>query len=287
MKVAKITLWLAWLRPLILLTAIGLPATAPASADPAGEAEVAVGLRASAAGHFADAMRAWTDAAGSGDSRAALYLGIAYDTGRGIGHDSAQALAWFEIAAQLGDADANYRVGALYESGRGVSADHAVAASYYARAAALGNEKAQYRLALLYESGNGVPRNRQQASLLFQEAAAKGFEAARLDLASEAKAGGVSHKVSPAAFARAQRALVTRAPSETAQAAAVFRQAAQAGDPLAAYDLGYCYETGTGLAPDPEAAIRWYGQAARTTKDRRLLGLAAIALAAVARRLGG
>ncbi len=185
-------------------------------------------------------MRTLTDAAGSGEPRAALDLGIAYDTGHGVGQDSAQALAWFEIAAQSGNADASYRVGAMYEIGRGVSADHAVAASYYARAAALGNEKAQYRLGLLYETGDGVPRNQRLASLFLREAAANGVKAAQPDLASKAKPDGVSRGVSPAAFARAQRALVTRAPGETAQAAAVFRRAAQAGDPLAAYDLGYC-----------------------------------------------
>jgi uncharacterized protein len=285
MKPAKITSWLAWRRLLVVLTAIGLPSAAPASSDSAGEAEAAGWQHAFAAGKDVEAVRALTDAAGSGDPRAALDLGIAYDTGHGVGQDSAQALAWFEIAAQLGNADASYRVGAMYEIGRGVAADHALAASYYGHAAALGNGKAQYRLGLLYDAGDGVPRNQRLAGLLFRQAAANGVEAARLDLADKAKPDGVSRTVSPAAFARAQRALLMRTPGEAAQAAAVFRRAAQTGDPLAAYDLGYCYETGTGLAPDPEAAIQWYGQAARTTKDKRLHGLAAIALAAVARRL--
>jgi uncharacterized protein len=286
MKPAKITSWLARLPLLLVLTTIELPSPAPASSDSAGKAEVEAWEHALAAGQDGDAMRALTDAAGSGQPRAALDLGIAYDTGHGVGQDFAQALAWFEIAAQLGNADASYRVGAMYESGRGVAADYSVAASYYARAATLGNRQAQYRLAQLYKTGDGVPRNQRLASLLFRRAAGNGAEPEQLDLASKAKPGGASRKVSPAALARAQRALLTHAPDEAARAAAVFRRAAQAGDPLAAYDLGYCYETGTGLAPDPEAAIQWYGQAARTTKDKRLLGLAAVALAAVARRLG-
>jgi uncharacterized protein len=287
MKPAKITSWLARLALLLVLTTIGLPSAALASSDSAGKAKVAAWQHAFAAGKDAEAVRVLTGAAGSGDPRAALDLGIAYDTGHGVGQDSAQALAWFEIAAQLGSADASYWVGAMYEIGRGVAADHSVAAGYYARAAALGNKLAQYRLGLLYKAGDGVPRDQRLASLLLRQAANDGAEPARLDLASKAKPGGASRTVSPAAFVRAQRSLLTRMPGEAAQAAAVFRQAAQAGDPLAAYDLGYCYETGIGLPPDPEAAIRWYGQAARTTKDKRLLGLAAIALAAVARRLGG
>jgi uncharacterized protein len=287
MKTAKITSWLARLPPLVVLTSIGLPGAALAGSDSAGNAEVAAWQHAFAHGQNGDAMRALTDAAGSGEPRAALDLGIAYDTGQGVGQDFAQALAWFEIAAQLGNADASYRVGAMYEIGRGVAADHAIAAGYYARAAALGNKLAQYRLGLLYKTGDGMPRNQRLASLLLRQAADNGAEPARPDPASKTKPSGAPQNVSPAAFARAQRSLLTRMPAEAAQAAAVFRQAAQAGDALAAYDLGYCYETGTGLAPDPEAAIRWYGQAARTTKDKRLLGLAAIALAAVARRLGG
>jgi TPR repeat protein len=287
MKPAKITSWLARLPLLVVLTVIGLPSAALASSDSAGKAKVAASQHALAAGKDVEAVRGLTDSARSGEPRAALDLGIAYDTGHGVGQDFVQALAWFEIAAQMGNADASYRVGAIYEIGRGVTADHAIAAGYYARAAALGNRLAQYRLGLLYKTGDGVPRNQRLASLLFREAAANGAEPARLDLTGKAKPSGASHNVSPAAFARAQRSLLTRMPGEAAKAAAVFRQAAQAGDPLAAYDLGYCYETGTGLAPDPEAAIRWYGQAARTTKDKRLLGLAAIALAAVARRLGG
>lgn len=39
-------------------------------------------------------------------------------------------------------------------------------------------------------------------------------------------------------------------------------QRAEAGDPIAQFNLGYCYEMGQGTTVDQEAAVKWYLKAA-------------------------
>ena len=55
--------------------------------------------------------------------------------------------------------------------------------------------------------------------------------------------------------------MLTRTPSDARNAVALFRQAAQRGDPMAQdaqYDLGYCYENGIGVPSDKTQAYGWY-----------------------------
>jgi TPR repeat protein len=43
----------------------------------------------------------------------------------------------------------------------------------------------------------------------------------------------------------------------------MWSQRAEAGDPIAQFNLGYCHEMGQGTPVDHEAAFRWYLRAAR------------------------
>jgi TPR repeat protein len=51
-------------------------------------------------------------------------------------------------------------------------------------------------------------------------------------------------------------------PGAWAKHANDYWQAAQAGDPRAQNELGYCYEHGLGVAKDPQDAVKWYRKAA-------------------------
>ena len=268
---------------------VGIPLlfcfAAPARADTS--AGVAAGLLDFRNGRMAEAYQAFNAAAVAGDARAARFLGVMYDTGEGVRQDAAEAVEWYRRAASLGDPAAMFNVGVSYDSGNGVPRDHRTAAAWYGRAAALHHGRAEYNLALMYRSGDGVPRSPGKASRLFRAAAGDGVEAARSFLPRAASSGAapvtvrgtVTHGVAgeDVALLQAQRALLSRQPQEAATAAALFRQAADAGGPgaaLAMYDLAWCYENGIGLPADRSRAYALYIRAAAVTDDRGIRDLA-------------
>jgi len=61
-----------------------------------------------------------------------------------------------------------------------------------------------------------------------------------------------------------------------AEALAVLRPAAEAGDPVAQNILGNAYELGNGVAADLETAVTWYDRAAEQDFDRALYNLGLI-----------
>ncbi len=217
-------------------------------------------------GRFAEALHGWQQAADSGDARAALYVGVLYDTGLGVPQDPAQALAWYRRAAEAGSAAGAFNVGVLYDAGQGVRQDSRLAASWYGRAAAQGFGRAQYNLGLMYEAGIGVPRDKRRAAALFARAAQHGITAARSHLAALGQPLPRATPATPASpmadFDRAQQILLRRGPAEAGQMAVLFRRAAEQHNPLAEYDLAYCYEHGMGVGADKDAAASWYRRAA-------------------------
>ena len=240
------------------------------------------GLDAYEAGRFAEAVQSWQAAALAGDAKAALYLGAAYDTGMGVAQDYGQALAWYQRAAEAGSAVGMFNAGVMYDAGRGVAQDPTQAAAWYGRAAAQGFGRAEYNLALMNEAGSGVPQNRDRAIQLYEAAAGHGIAAARMHLAQlgvvvanrsvpqvrRADDGGMQ------AFQQAQQLFLARDPVTSQRAAVLFRQAADQGNPLAQYDLGYCYEHGIGVSADMAEAIRWFRLAAEKAPNATMRGLA-------------
>jgi TPR repeat protein len=216
-------------------------------------------------GRFAEALHNWQQAAASGDARAALYVGVLYDSGLGVVQDQAQALDWYRQAADAGSAAGAFNVGVLYDSGQGVAQDPKEAASWYARAAARGFARAQYNLGLMYETGSGVARNTARAIALYTSAARQGITAARIHLTALGHpfTGAERKPADPAMqdFQRAQQLLLSRGPAEAGEMAALFRRSADQHNALAEYDLAYCYEHGMGVGADRAQAAAWYSRA--------------------------
>jgi TPR repeat protein len=76
--------------------------------------------RAFDAGRFDEARHLWLPLAAAGDAEAALNLGLLYDLGRGVPHDSSIAYRWYRQAAEAGLAQAAFNVAVLHDSGVGV-----------------------------------------------------------------------------------------------------------------------------------------------------------------------
>lgn len=78
--------------------------------------------------------------------------------------DYARASRIFIPLAERGNAPAQTYLGLLFETGRGVPQNYTEAAMWYRRAAEQGDSRAQYSLGLLYDRGQGVPRDIVEAS---------------------------------------------------------------------------------------------------------------------------
>lgn len=261
------------LRPLLALvrrSTFGVCMAATLCWPMAVWADTTAGLHDFEAGRFAEAMQQWKQSADAGDARGALYIGVMYDTGQGVPQNYTMALEWYRRAAEAGNAAAAFNVGVYYDSGLGVAKDRAQAANWYERAAARGFARANYNLALLYTAGDGVPRDDARANKLFTAAARQGISAAWSHVERQTprtSSPKETQDVATREFQQAQTLLLERGTGAAAKAVALFRRAADQGDPLAQYDLGYCYEHGIGVARDLAVAGEWYRRAAAHAND--------------------
>ena len=254
------------------------------------QANTADGLIDFQQGRFAEAQEEWRTAAAASDADAALFLGVVYDVGQGAPQDPAQAAAWYARAASLGSVPAMFNLGVLYDIGRGVGRDPAQAAQWYERAAQQGYARAEYNLALMYQDGPGIAQDRKRAQYWFWRAAGHGITAAQSHLAGYAsppRSALPRRTDSPGleSFQQAQLALLSRKPEEIGRAATLFRAAAEHNNPLAAYDLAYCYENAIGVPRNVNEALRWYRQAASTARDEGLRTIASNSAETLSRQL--
>ncbi|KAB8124153.1 sel1 repeat family protein [Komagataeibacter medellinensis] len=230
------------------------------------------------------AVAALLRAAESGLPTAQYMLGLLHERGWGLSPDAAEAEKWYARAAAGGVRPAQARYGVmLLRNGRGNSRAIMAAETWLRRAALAGDREAAallgdlhacgkaalpgdheavtwYRmaaehdhavacrmLALLYIQGRGVASDPDQARDWLQRAAVLGDVAAMTDLAATL----LDRRDTP--------------PATPAQAAAPlpdFRAMAQAGDPVAAFNLAVSLHRGVGCAADPAQAAMWMERAA-------------------------
>ena len=125
----------------------------------------------------------------AGDAGAQLALGYAYDTGRGVGRNLAEAAKWYRLAADQGLAQAQHNLGVMYAAGDGVAFDPAQAVGWYLLAANQGHRDAQFNLANHYEEGQGVGQDFTAAHDWYLKAAEAGLPAAQYNLGNLYVAG--------------------------------------------------------------------------------------------------
>jgi TPR repeat protein len=114
-------------------------------------------------------------AAAQGQLPALFRLGLAYDRGRGVGHDPVLAGLWYQRAADHGSVKAMHNLAILYASGAVMgSADYEQAARWFHQAAERGHACSQYNFALLAAQGIGTPRDLALAYRYLALAAAQG-----------------------------------------------------------------------------------------------------------------
>jgi TPR repeat protein len=115
----------------------------------------------------------WQSEAERGDATAQFWLGAAYEGGKGVTHDFAQARRWLAESAKQDNADAANLLGQMHENAEGVPLDYAQAAKFY-RAACQhrpdygGATQGCNNLGLLYLAGRGVKQSNVEAYMFFK-----------------------------------------------------------------------------------------------------------------------
>jgi TPR repeat protein len=116
-----------------------------------------------------------------GNVEAQFGLARAYDRGRDIPKDKAEAIRWYRLAATQGDMFAQNALGDNYWEGTGVPKDDREAVRWWRLAADKGFVPAQHSLGkVLAGGGQGVPADKPHAYMWLMLSAAQGDnEAAR------------------------------------------------------------------------------------------------------------
>lgn len=96
-----------------------------------------------ASGRHAEALAVYRTLADGGDATAQARMAWAYEAGRGVAPDLAEAARRFELAAEAGNAEAQYALAVMLRTGRGRQKDAAHSAAWLERAAAQGHPGAR------------------------------------------------------------------------------------------------------------------------------------------------
>lgn len=119
-------------------------------------------------------MQPLIDRANKGDAAAELELGRAYEEGKGVAQDDAEATLWFRKAAEQGYPQAQNSLGVMYALGRGVNRDKEEAVRWYQKAAKGGLPEGFYNVAISYFNGEGVNQDLNLAYAYMVIAQSKG-----------------------------------------------------------------------------------------------------------------
>ena len=107
-------------------------------------------LSALATSAFAIELSELRALAEQGFAPAQYYMGIAYDTGKGVPQNHTKAVKWYRMAAEQGHRRAMNNLAASYGRGEGAPRDEEAAVKWYRLAARQGDPLAQNNLRSRY-----------------------------------------------------------------------------------------------------------------------------------------
>lgn len=120
---------------------------------------------------YQKATSLFTEAANGGIDEAMTKLGSMSFYGLGQDRNEQRALSWYKKAATLGNGNALYALGLLSETGVATKLDFPDALKYYQEASDQGNEKAMLALARMYHYGLGVTKDHKMSASIYQKLA--------------------------------------------------------------------------------------------------------------------
>ncbi|KGP62250.1 endopeptidase IV [Legionella norrlandica] len=203
---------------------------------------------------YAQALKAYEQAAAKGDVLGAYNLALMYEYGKGVPVDYSKAVALLKDAAEQEIPEAMSQLAGMYFYGLGQPRNEQQALVWYKKAASLGNSNALYALGLLSETGVGIKLDFPDALRYYQEASDKGNEKAMLALARMYHYGlGVE--------------------KDQKRSASLYEKLAQKQNAYAQYQLGTYYIEGTAGEQLPEKGRQLLEQASEngSLQARRVL----------------
>ena len=107
-----------------------------------------------------------------GNAGSQFWLGVAFESGKGVQQDYKEALRWLAKSAKQGNADAQNMMGVMFENGEGVPINYGRAAKWYRAACENrpdcgGAGQGCNHLGQLYLDGHGVKQSRVEAYKYF------------------------------------------------------------------------------------------------------------------------
>ncbi|HTV47801.1 MAG TPA: sigma-70 family RNA polymerase sigma factor [Phycisphaerae bacterium] len=282
--------------PVRASTTVGSGTTVNSAAQPAdsGNNDYQLGMQAFNKQDYQQAMVWFQKAAALDNSDAMDGIGVLYQDGLGVSHDSHQAMTWYQKGAEAGNINSMMHLAMMYDSGGKKTRDYERAFIWYQKAAALGNPQAMCELGFHYENGMGIPQDNQQAEYWYQKAIAIDHSTAMVSIGDiHAVAYGMSHNRNKQALEQAMvwyqkaaaldnyQAMINMgdiyqnlpafdaeydtagAEQQTYQQAMVwYRKAAALGSARAMFSIGMLYQYGDGVPQDYTHAMVWYQKAA-------------------------
>jgi uncharacterized protein len=179
----------------------------------------------------------------AGDDEARMALAEAYESGRDVEQDLAEAARWYREAGLQGNLEARFRFARLAMKGApNLRQDTANALKLYEDAAGKGHAASQNALGLLYLNGTGVAKDEKKAFELFTASADQNFAEAENNLGLMYLRGIATNRDADKAFT-------------------FLKRGADKGDGWALNNLAALYEKGWGVTQDIQKARALYEQA--------------------------
>ncbi|MCH9651372.1 MAG: SEL1-like repeat protein [Deltaproteobacteria bacterium] len=211
----------------------------------------------------------------SGEPARCVDLGYAYDTGRGVPTDHAEAARLYKLACDGGEPKGCTNLAGLLRKGQGVPQSYSEAARLDRLGCDANYHRACTNLGYLYSQGWGVPQSDREAVRLFQLACTGGDLMGCLNLGTQTQTG---EGVSPNAVEAARLYRLVCDGGETRgcvnlgllleqghgvgqngkEAARLYRLSCESGNSAGCYFLGHLYEKGKLLPQEYSEAARFY-----------------------------
>lgn len=171
------------------------------------------------------------------------YLSCCYFDGKGVTKDIEKGKFWLSKACNKDVALAYYRLGDMLDFDEDkAQLSYDIAFDLFNKDLVKGNSETLYRIALCYLYGHGVEQDTQKSLEYLLEAVKANNDDACYQLALYYKGGNDKN------FSESFK---------------WYQKAADLGNVDALYDIGYCYESGTGVEKNLEKAFEYYMKGAQ------------------------
>jgi uncharacterized protein len=221
--------------------------------------------------------------AAAGDAQAQVELGRAYEAGKEVAQNDAQAVQWYRAAADQGDAEGQNALALMYRYGHGVNKDIGEALKWFRKAAKQGYASAMFNLATVYYNDQEMPPNDRLAYVWFALAERAGSKPAT-DGVQRLTAEMPAWKLREGRFQVAQMLLLgEEVPADRPRALEIYKDLGADGAVASWVTLGRLYIYGKLVPQDYTKAAEYCSHAA---KAKYVPGMTCLAFLNAAGALG-